>query len=282
MTLHMAVIEYSLFRAKFIHPHQKLLFAEKASPSEVLLAAINERPSTEIREGYTWHIGNIKPFDAATGYFAVGRITNATIETFDDATGNFIEQELETSPYTHVVYNAEIGFLAIATKSRLAASAKAIASKVEALLSETSIVLQNELTVEIPPIRDPKGFVKEIGAAHRVCRFAATFKGPNPFDADELFQKPLSVYLSAANGSEGKAQVKGDHLDKEVIQAVARSSAATGNEASARLQRAKGQPLVTVHLSGDPVKKTYDLDRHDPEKVCEDMTKLYHQIRDDE
>jgi len=278
----MATIEYSLFRAKFIHPHQKLLFADKASPSQILLTAINERPSTEIRAGYTWHIGNIKPFDETTGYFAVGRITNATIETFDDATGNFIEQELETSPYTHVVYNAEIGFLAIATKSRLAPSAKAIAAKIEALLSQTSIVLENELTVEIPPIRDPKGFLKEIASAHRICRFTATFRGPNPFDADELFQKPLSVYLSAANGSEGKAQIKGDHLDKEVLQAVARSSAATGNEASARIQRAKSQPLVTVHLAGDPVKKTYDLEGHDPEKVSQDMTKLYHQIRNDE
>jgi hypothetical protein len=278
----MATIEYSLFRVKFIKPHQGSLFAQNISPGQAFLAAINERPSTEIREGYTWHIGNIKPFDDTTGYFAVGRITNATIETFDDATGNFIEQELETSPYTHVVYNAEIGFLAIATKSRLAPSAKAIAAKIEALLSQTSIVLQNELTVEIPPIRDPKGFLKEIASAHRVSRFTATFRGPNPFDADELFQRPLSVYLSAANGSEGKAQIKGEQLDKEVLQAVARSSAATGNEASARIQRTKTQPLVTVHLSGDPVKRTYDLDRHDPEKVSEDMTKLYHQIRDDE
>ena len=278
----MATIEYSLFRAKFIQPHQGSLFAQKISPGQVFLEAINERPSTEIREGYTWHIGNIKPFDETTGYFAVGRTTNATIETFDDVTGNFIEQELETSPYTHVVYNAEIGFLAIATKSRLAPSAKAIAAKIESLLSLTSIVLQNELTVEIPPIRDPKGFLKEIAGAHRVCRFTATFRGPNPFDADELFQRPLSVYLSAANGSEGKAQIKGDHLDKDVLQSVARSSAATGNEASARIQRAKAQPLVTVHLSGDPVKKTYDLASHDPEKVSHDMTKLYHQIRNDE
>jgi hypothetical protein len=246
------------------------------------LSAINERPSTEIRAGYTWHIGNIKPFTDVTGYFAVGRTTSATIETFDDTTGNFLEEELETSPYTHVVYDAEIGFLAIARKNRLAPTAKAIASKIESLLSQTSVVMQNELTVEIPPIRDPKGFLKEIAAAYRVARFAATFKGPNPFDADELFQKPLSVYLSAANGSEGKAQIKGTNLDKDVIQDVARSSAATGNEASARIMRTKTQPMVTIHLSGDPVKKTYDAAEHNPQQVSKDMTKLYHQIRDDE
>jgi hypothetical protein len=278
----MATIEYSLFRAKFIKPYQTLLFGEQASPSEIFLQAINERPSTEIREGYTWHIGNIKPFTSATGYFAVGRTTNATIETYDPNTGNFLDEELETSPYTHVVYDADIGFLAIARKTRLAPTAKAIASKIESLLSQTSTVLQNELTVEIPPIRDPKGFLKEIAAAYCVTRFAATFKGPNPFDADELFQKPLSVYLSAANGSDGKTQIKGSNLDKEVIQDVARSSAATGNEASARIMRKKTQPLVTIHLSGDPVKKTYDAADHDPQQVSMDMQELYHQIRADE
>ncbi|HWQ90514.1 MAG TPA: hypothetical protein VN673_02495 [Clostridia bacterium] len=278
----MATIEYSLFRAKFIHPHQTLLFAGKASPSQIFLTSINERPSTEIREGYTWHIGNIRSFTATTGYFAVGRTTSATVETFDDKTGNFVEEELETSPYTHVVYDAGIGVIAVARKNRLAPTTKAIASKIEALLGQTSTVMQNELTVEILPIRDPRGFIEEILAACRVATFTATFKGPNPFDADELFQKPLSVYLSAANGAEGKTQIAGSALNKEVIQEVSRSTAATGNEASARIIRTNAQQLVTIHLSGDPVKKIYDAAHHDPEQVCNDMTSLYHQIRADD
>ena len=46
--------------------------------------------------------------------------------------------------------------------------------------------------------------------------------------------------------------------------------------------RANTQPLVTIHLSGDPVKKTYDAAEHDPQQVAKDMTKLYHEIRADD
>jgi hypothetical protein len=143
-------------------------------------------------------------------------------------------------------------------------------------------VVQNEITVEVPPIRDPRSFLEEIAAAYRVTRFTASFKGPNPFDADELFQKPLSIYLSAASGSAGKTQIKGENLNKEVVQEVARSSAATGNEASARITPAKSQPQVTINLSGDAVKRSYDDAKHDPQEVLKDMKKLYHQIRADE
>jgi hypothetical protein len=110
----MASIEYSLFRAKFIRPSQASLFQSNLTSTVLFLQALEERPSAELRRDYIWHIGNIRHFSEHTGYFTVGRTTNSTIEKFDDITGDFVEEELEASPYTHCVFDARIGFVGIA------------------------------------------------------------------------------------------------------------------------------------------------------------------------
>ncbi|WAK02485.1 hypothetical protein [Methylobacter sp. YRD-M1] len=146
----------------------------------------------------------------------------------------------------------------------------------------SGVITENEISVEIVPIPDPEGFLRALSSAYRVTRFAATFRGPNPFDADEHFQKPLSVYLSAANGESGKAQIHGEDLNREVLQEVTRSTAATGNEASARIIKSKSQKSITINLKGDPVKRRYDEDEHLPEAVLADLTNLYYRVRNDE
>lgn len=47
---------------------------------------------------------------------------------------------------------------------------------------------------------DPDSFLRELNEAYNVLQFSATFQRPNPFDADEFFQRPLAVYLSATGG----------------------------------------------------------------------------------
>lgn len=278
----MPSIEYSLFRVKFIKPSQISLFDPHISPSQFFLKTLAERPSTESRSGYTWHIGNVQKFSQLTGYFAIGRTTNSTFEKFDEISGDFIEEELATSPYTHCVFDAGIGFVGIAKKPSLAPTAKGVANRLAQLLSQTRIIFENEITVEVPPIPDPEGFIRALESAHRVSRFTATFKGPNPFDADEFFQKPLSVYLSAAEGDKGKAQIQGEDLNRGVLKEVSRSTAATGNEASARIVKSKSQKPITINLKGDPIKRRYDEMDHDPESVLADLTKVYKSIRHDD
>lgn len=112
----MVSIEYSLFRAKFIKAPQISLFDENLTPKDLFLFTLSEKPSGELRKGNIWHIGNIESFSDTTGYFAVGRTTNSTIEKFDGTTGNFVEEELEESPYTHCVFDARIGLIGIAKK----------------------------------------------------------------------------------------------------------------------------------------------------------------------
>lgn len=278
----MQTIEYSLFRVKFIKPAQKTLFNERVTPEELLISAVMQKPSAELRAGYHWHIGNVHLFNDARGYFAIGRTTTSSIEKFDEASGNFIEEETEESPYTHCVFDATIGFIGIAKKPNLSQATKGIANRLEELLSLTGGVIENNITVEVRPIPDPDGFLKAITEAYKVYSYTATFRGPNPFDADEHFQKPLAVYLSAANGQKGKTTINGEDLNREVLTEVTRSTAATGNEASARVQKSRKQKAITVNLRGDPIKRRYDENKHHPEIVLNDLTNQYMKVRHNE
>lgn len=278
----MSSIEYSLFRAKFIKDLQRSFFQKELRTRDLFLEAVLEKPSAEPREGYLWHIGNVRTFTEYRGYFAIGRTTNATIEKFDTHSGNFIEEELETSPYTHCVFNADLGIVGIARKTSLAPTVKGIAARLQQLLTESAVIRETLTKVEIDPIPDPEGFLSALESAYRVSRFSATFRGPNPFDADEYFQKPLSVYLAAANATKGRAQVQGEDLNREVVQSVTRSTAATGNEASARITRSKKHKPTTIHLRGDAVKRGYNEDEQPPEVILEDLEKLYSRIRNNE
>lgn len=276
----MASVEYTLFRAKFIKPHQMSLFTE-LTPRQIFLQSLEEKPSGNFRNGYIWHIGNMRYFSDVSGYFAVGRTTNSTIEKFDDVSGNFVEEELEESPYTHCVFDARIGFIGIAKKSSLVQTTEGVAARVAQLLSKSKIVSENKITVEISPIQDPEGFLSALNSAYRVTRFTATFRGPNPFDADEHFQKPLSVYLSSANGEKGKAEIQGEDLDRKVLTDVTRSTAATANVASARITKDLSQKPITINLRGNPIKRSYD-EGYQHEAVLSDLTEQYNRVRHDE
>ncbi len=278
----MPIIEYSLFRVKFIKPSQKSLFNENITPRELLKSAVLQRPSAELRKGYHWHIGNVNFFNEVRGYFAIGRTTVSSIEKFDEGSGNFVEEETEESPYTHCVFDASIGFIGLAKKPIISQTTKGIARRLQQLISQTDGVVENNIAVEILPIPDPDGFLKAISQAYRIYSYTATFRGPNPFDADEHFQKPLAVYLSAANGHKGKTTISGEDLSRDVLTEVTRSTAATGNEASARIQKTKRQKATTINLRGDPIKRSYDDREHHPEIVLNDLENMYMRVRHNE
>ena len=275
--------EYHLYRAKFIKPHQSDFLHDKdITPVLIFLKALAEKPSAEYRESFTWHIGNLTELESTAGYFAVGRITESTIPKFDPQSGNFVDLRDDTSPYTFAVYDAQIGLLAIRKKSDLAPTTQDIANKIEKLLSATSVVLKNEITVIIQLIPNPETFLEMVDRAYAIKSFTATFTGTNPFDADEHFQKPLSVYLNSANGESGEASIFGANLAKDTIIAVTKSTAATGNEATASIQDEQNERPYKIHLSGNPVKIIYEEEEEvSPAVVLADARKAYNKVRHD-
>jgi len=275
----MAQIEYNLYRAKMIRPKQGVLFCVNDTSEKLFLRALQERPSIEMRRNYIWHIGNISMLTESQGYFSIGRTTLTTLAQFDDQSGDFIDVPGENSPYTQVIFDSSIGVLAISKKPLLAPTTKGLASALERLLQSTKIVFENEIDVEISIIPDPTNFLEHVYAAFAVKKFSATFTGPNPFDADEYFQKPLSVYAKAADASGGKTTIAGEELNKDVVVSVAKSTAATGNKASARIQEKQGETCITVNMLGDPVKMIYEEEDHDVKIVLRDMLDKYRRVR---
>lgn len=254
----MASIEYHLYRIKFIKPSQLQLFGDDISASDIFLKALKEKPSVELRLNNVWHIGNIECFDDMTGCFAIGRTTKTTVEKYDNETGNFIETEDDSGPYTFVLFDRSIGLLGIAKKSKVAPDVPAIARKIKNILLNCKTIKEYGVDVKVSFIPDPESFLQKIKTAYSIKRFKAFFTGPNPVDADELFQKPLSVYCQKVGAEKGSVEVQGEGLNEETVAAVSKSTASSGNVATARIQKRKGKKTISISLKGDAVKVTVD------------------------
>ena len=148
-------------------------------------------------------------------------------------------------------FDSRIGLLGIGKRTKVAADVKAVARKLQKLLSTTQIVVASGVTARVDLIPDPESFLEKLHSAYSVKRFKAAFTGPNPVDADELFQKPMSYYCQQLGAEEGSVSVKGDSLDDDAVAAVAKSTAATGNAASALIQVEKGSRPIPISFKGD-------------------------------
>ncbi len=256
----MGTREYHLYRAKFIKPSQLPLFVKSKSSMELFLESIHDKPEYTLSRGSEWHLGNIRMFDEFSGSFAVGRTTRTTVEKFDKETGDFVDELDDSGPYTVVIFDAKIGLLGIAKKSKLAPNASSIARRIKDLLLTTRVAIESGIDIRVDVIPDPEDFLDKLRGAYSIRKFRATFTGPNPVDADELFQKPLSVYAQSMGASSGTLEVVGEALNEEVAESVAKSTAATGNTASARVIPNKGTKAKNIRMKGDAVVVAVDND----------------------
>lgn len=126
---------YQLFRIKVERAAQRSLFEQQTTSADLIRSAIESNPSFEIRAGYTWRIGNVEAIDEDALFFALGRITKSTIETYDDEVGAFINKDQDHAPYTFVLVDLRNQVCAIARKAKIAQSTTLIASNLVKLLS---------------------------------------------------------------------------------------------------------------------------------------------------
>ena len=276
----MTLVEFHLYRVKLIKPAQFQLFQHDVNTSEIFERAINEKPSMELKENNVWHIANIEAIDDTGGRFAVGRTTKTTVEKFDTVTGDFIKQIDDSGPYTLVYFFSDIGLIGITKKTKVAPDVKSIASRIKGLFAKTDIVKSFGIEVRVDPIPDPESFLEKIKNCYAVTKFKATFTGPNPVDADELFQKPISVYCKALGGENGSIQVFGSALDKDTVEAVTKSTAATANTASARIKTEKHKKSIPIYLTGEAIRVPVDEDANSAEAFRE-IRKIYDGVRYD-
>lgn len=227
------------------------IFSQEKDRPEVLREIIFSMPSAELRKGVSWHIGNVTILDEDGIYFRIGRISRSTLETYKD--GNFIDQEFETAPYTHVVLDTKLEVCAIAQKAKLSPKPIGTAHRLVELLSKSAEERLYDVEFEIDQINDPADFITYLHKAHLIPSFWVTFSRPNPFDIETDFVKPLVSFLEKSNGDRGRVEMHArDGLAPATLEAVVRSVAATGEDAGAVIEEEDGK-RVAKRLRGNPV-----------------------------
>jgi hypothetical protein len=276
------MLEFQLFRLKALRQSQSGLFGAEASSAELSRAAIESRPERGGWRGFTWHLGNVEVLDESGLYFALGRTTRSTVAIFDRNRHSFVEQESESAPFTHVIVDVNIGLCAIAKKAELG-DVTAIARQLERMLNDTEPAYGANVRFAIDEINDPEQFVEQIRAALAVKGFSYTFTRPNPWDMNEDFHKPMERLLVEADGQAGTTSIKGDDLDRGVVEELSRSAAASGNGARARILRPGDSRPVNRTLGGNAVVATTPNITEPTEKreALSIFRRLYQRIRHD-
>lgn len=252
-------ITFYLYRLKVERSKEPGLFDDTtSSPSEIIRAAIEEKPSKEIRKGNIWHIGNIEQVSDTGLFFAFGRVTKSIVEKYDEKVGNFREESEEQAPYTYVILDLKHQVCAVAHKSRIAPKVSQIAANLAKLLNETEMAKDNNLKLVMAEISDPHEFLEYVRAAYAIRKFDVSFSPPNPWDVEQDFQKPMESLLDETGGQKGKTTIQGDNLEKGPIEKLASAAAATGNSASVQLKQEKDQKFVTKKIGGNPTTLTTD------------------------
>jgi hypothetical protein len=228
------MLDLQLFRLKVVQPIQRTVWSREGWDRPRLIEdALQKTPERKSRGGSVWHVGNLEKLDDFGWYFRFGRTSRATLPFFDSATRSFVEQDYDSAPYTHAVVDSRLGLCALARKTQLAHSTGQIANQLEKLLNDTSIAYTTGVRFSLEAIKDPQEFIDQLKGALAILSFGITFGRPNPFDANELFQKPMEQLLDEAHGAEGQTTIEGEALDPDVLTELTRSAAATGNDAEA-------------------------------------------------
>ena len=273
---------FNLYRLKIERPTNGVLFADPSRPiSDIILAAIEEKPSEELRQGQFWRIGNIKKLSEVAVFFALGKITSATHALYDEERGDFVEEAQEEAPHTYVGIDLELQVCAIAQKPKIAPQIDGIAKNLAKLLSRSEVAGQGCFTFTLSEISDPEEFLTLVRNAILISEFEMTFSPPNPFDVEQQFHKPMEELLQASSAQQGKTAIKGKSLNSDAIEKVARSAAASGNKAKARIQSEGDQKPILKHLKGNPVTISVDEIVMDDEKLglFQRIREAYHRVR---
>jgi len=268
------MLEFQLFRIKVYPSEQGSLFERDRTPPDILRESILSLPSAEFRVGLIWHIGNVMPLDQTGLYFRVGRTSKTTIGIYNEGECNFLDQEFETAPYTHALVDVDLELCAIAKKTRLSPTTFGIARQFIRLLNKSPKAKELNASFEIDDIKDPEDFISQLREAYSISKFWVRFSRPNAFDANEDFVKPVQKMLKESNGEKGKAELQGSNLKAETLEVVARSAAATGDDAGALIKPNERARKVKKQLKGNPV----NISEEDVDNTIQKLN-LLHRIR---
>jgi hypothetical protein len=130
----------------------------------------------------------------------------------------------------------------------------------ELLLNVSGTASATGARFEVSEIADPDSFLQRIKAAGAETDFTVTFRLPNAWDAESDFITPRQRTVAALRATKGKVEFTGKDLDKAILEELVRLTAATGDEASAKIEeqkttktRGNNSKGVRIHLHGNNI-----------------------------
>ena len=143
------------------------------------------------------------------------------------------------------------------------------------IFEESETIKEYGVDIKIDAIYDPIEFIDKITSAYSIKQFKISFTGPNPIDADEYFNKPLSNMSQKSNAERGILELQSEKsLDNETIEALARSTASLGNNATAKIQISSGAKSIPIRLKGD-IANIPDKANFSPKEILKSIKSLY-------
>ena len=236
------------------------LFDRPKPTTEVIAEAIQSTPTANVGRGSEWHIGKPEVVgDGAIG-FKMGRTTAVTVPKFDIETHDFFESEVESAPYTFGIFDRETQACGIVKKSGVSQSPTEISAKLERLLNASAAPETAGFRIVVDPIPDPESFIEQMRTASSITKFSFVASFENPFDVEELIQRPAERFAEAVGADTAKVEVQGEKLNEEVLEELARGVASTGEQATATVRQEGTSRGKRIYLRGNPVQEPIETD----------------------
>ena len=235
-----------LFRLRLFDRPQGQLFQRVAKKVLLEESFANNQLSVEAN-GSRWRYGNFKSISSDLVFFRVGKVKTEKNERFIE--GDFDEEELEKGVSTKVLFDVNLGLLAIFQSWDLAQHAGTIAKRIVDILESNPLFESNGYVLDVEQIRDPRDFILMLQRSIAIKSVEINYKGRNPPDIGMLFHEQLEASVDALKGRIGQTTITGDYLDKQVAIEIARSTAQTGDSVSAKIQEYPNNRATWKHMS---------------------------------
>lgn len=248
---------FYLYRIKVVYPVQGDLFSKhnegKCSTGSLIKSAVEEMKNMSLDDG-AWLIGNIEFLDSEGIAFNIGKKIKKNLPKHDPKKSVFVQEDNEEAPNTQIFIHLEEELCAIAHSPNLAAKTVTAANKFIKMLNLSQVAKTNNIKFTVQSLKDPTNFIEHLESAYSVENFAITFTRPNPINIEKDIYGPLTQTLQEAGGEKGKASFSGKSgLDTNVVEKMARSVSATGDNATAKVKSKKDEKAVPRSLKENPL-----------------------------
>ena len=282
---------FYFFRLKLVNKRDQFALTE-LNRGELLLKIIKLRPNDFVRKGIEWIMANTEEIDPKSIFFKFGRLTRKSRDKYDPQTRMFVETEDDIVESTKCLYDSSNQVLAIEKCSdtplptTLAKYITYIINNIQdgplfQYLASPERDFLKLCNCQADPIPNPMDFIDSLSSAFRITQFDITFFRKNPIDFDALLEKPKQTFHEATEGETSRAGVSSEEgLKSQVLMDLAHAAAATGSNATAKIQKHPNYRSETIVMNTKSNIAHIDIEDINT-KNMQDLIELLNKIREE-